>query len=335
MNGLPNEQSQAPHEVKIKWPKLDATVTVKMNDSNPTLVRLLGTVLPYYSLQTHAVVAGDQLYHLVPLEQLIYTPADKKAPDRAKEPDGSVFLSSFQHLVIKYGEVTEHQSVATCGKVIDEDLKTLRWVADKIWKSQCEAKEPIDVVVWDASKPEPDPKRISLFKFQRTGVSSEVRSLVEEIHKETEKSWSSVSVEIEKLHRGQAAAKPGSKNSYFGAMIFSSSVVRTLGYHIFDNILKLAATRPEFTLQHLIILFRDLIPSISEFIGYLGVEFLCDSYWKADKLIKENIESNPNQEEAREDFLAIMSALAFYVNLLNAQNLHMFPWKHTGEYQIR
>jgi hypothetical protein len=71
MDGLPNMDSQAPREVKIKWPKLDATVTVKMNDSNPTLVRLLGTVLPYYSLQTHAVVAGDQLYHLVPLEQLI------------------------------------------------------------------------------------------------------------------------------------------------------------------------------------------------------------------------------------------------------------------------
>lgn len=113
-----------------------------------------------------------------------YTPADKKAPDRAKEPDGSVFLSSFQHLVIKYGEVTEHQAVATCGRVIDEDLQTLRWVADEVWKSQCEAKQPIEVVVWDASKSEPDPKQISLFKFQRTGVSQEVRSFVDEIHKE-------------------------------------------------------------------------------------------------------------------------------------------------------
>ncbi|KAL3471101.1 hypothetical protein BJX99DRAFT_250724 [Aspergillus californicus] len=334
MNVTQNQQSQAPREVKIKWPSLDAIVTVKMNDLNPTLVGLFGNALPYRSLQTHAVVAGDQLYHLVPLEQLIYTPADNKAPDRAKEPDGSVFLSSFQHLVIKYGEVTEHQSVATCGKVIDEDLETLHWVADKIWQSQCDTKQPIEVVLWDASKPEPDPKSIPLFASQRTGVSKEVKNLVDEIYKETEKSWSSISEGIEKLHHGQAREKPGSKNSYLGAMIFSSSVVRTLGYHIFDNIIKLAATRPEFTLQHLIILFRDLIPSISEFIGHLGVEFLCDSYWKADKLVKEKVESNPNQEEAREDFLAMISALAFYVNLLNAQNLHMFPWRHTGEYQI-
>ncbi|GES62024.1 hypothetical protein ATEIFO6365_0005002500 [Aspergillus terreus] len=335
MDSASYKKSQAPRELKIKWPKLGATITVKMNNLNPSLSRLLGTVLPYYSLQTHAVVAGDQLYHLVPLEQLIYTPADYKAPDRAKEPDGSVFLSSFQHLVIKYGNVTEHQPVATCGRVIDEDLKTLHSVANQIWKRQCEAKEPIEVVVWDASKPEPNSKDMSLSSSRRTGVSKEVRDFVRKIYKEIEKSWSSISKEIEKLHHGEAPEKPGSKDSYFGAMVFSNSVVRTLGYHILDNILKLAATRPQFTLPHLIILFRELVPPISEFTGHLGIESLRDSYLQADILIKENIECNPNHKEAREDFLAIVSALGFYVNLLNAQNLHMFPWKHANEYQIR
>jgi hypothetical protein len=71
MDGPKDTQSQPPREVKIKWPKLDTTITVKLNDSNPTLIGLLGNALPYRSLQTHAVVAGDQLYHLVPLEQLI------------------------------------------------------------------------------------------------------------------------------------------------------------------------------------------------------------------------------------------------------------------------
>ncbi|KAF7596923.1 hypothetical protein BBP40_011968 [Aspergillus hancockii] len=255
MNGPKNTQSQAPREVKIKWPKLDTTITVKLNDSNPSLTDLFGSALPYRSLQTHAVVAGDQLYHLVPLEQLI-------------------------HLVIKYGTVTEHQAVATCGRVINEDLEKLRWVAEEIWRSQCETKQPIEVVLWDASKPEPDFKNLPVFKVQRTGVTNEVKSLVEEIYKE------------------------------------------------------LAATRPEFTLQHLIILYRDVIPPISEFVGHLGLEFLCDTYWKIDKLIKQNVEGNPNGGDAREDFLAMVSALAFYVNLLNAQNIHMFPWKHAAEYQI-
>ncbi|OJJ70095.1 hypothetical protein ASPBRDRAFT_129539 [Aspergillus brasiliensis CBS 101740] len=345
-------QAQAPSEIKIKWPRLNTTITVKMKDANPTLVSLLGSALPYRSLQTHAVVAGDQLYHLVPLEQLIVngpsyrpkrpiansakcTPADKKAPDRAKEPDGSVFLSSFQHFVIKYGEVTEHQPVATCGKVIDEDMEKLRWVADEIWKFQCETrKHPIEVVLWDASKPEPDPDKLDIFKGQRAGVSKQVKNLVHEIHTETQKYWSDISEGIERTHHGKAPERPGSKDSYLGAMVFSNSVVRTLGYHILDNIIKLAFTRPEFTLGHLIVLFRDFIPSITDFVAHLGAEYVNDSYERIDRLIKEKVESNPNQEEAREDFLAMISALGFYVNLLNAQNLHMFPWRHAKEYPI-
>ncbi|GLB07625.1 hypothetical protein AtubIFM57258_002973 [Aspergillus tubingensis] len=333
---IPNgSQVQHLNEVKIKWPKLNTTITVKINDANPTLVGLLETALPYRSLQTHAVVAGDQLYHLIPSEQLIYTPADKKAPDRAKEPDGSVFLSSFQHFVIKYGEVTEHQPVATCGKVIDEDMDKLRWVADEVWKCQCETrKHPIEVVLWDPSKPEPDPSKLDLFRHQRAGVSKEVRKLVDEINTETQKCWSDISEDIEKIHCGKAPERPGSKESYFGAMVFSNSVIRTLGYHVLDNIIKLAFTRPEFTLRHLIVLFRDFVPSIADFVGHLGAEYVNDSYESIEKLIKEKVEKNPNQEEAREDFLAMVSALSFYVNLLNAQNLHMFPWRHAKEYPI-
>ncbi|GCB21645.1 hypothetical protein AAWM_04530 [Aspergillus awamori] len=328
MRILNGSKAQAPSEVKVKWPKLNTTITVKINDANPTLVGLLGTALPYRSLQTHAVVAGDQLYHLVPLEELIYTPADKKAPDRAKEPDGSVFLSSFQHFVIKYGEVTEHQPVATCGRVIDQDMDKLRWVADEVWKCQCETtKHPIEVILWDASKPEPDPNELDLFKHHRAGVSKEVMA-------QTQKCWSDISDDIEEIHYGKAPEKPGSKDSYFGAMVFSNSVVRTLGYHVIDNIIKLAFTRPEFTLGHLIALFRDFVPSIADFVGHLGAEYVNDIYERIDKLIKEKVEKNPNKEEAREDFLAMISAFSFYVNLLNAQNLHMFPWRHAQEYPI-
>jgi hypothetical protein len=82
--------------------------------------------------------------------------------------------------------------VATCGRVIEEDLKTLHSVANQVWKRQCEAKEPIEVVVWDASKPEPDPKDMSLSSSRRTGASKEVRDFVGEIYKEVCLSkWSS------------------------------------------------------------------------------------------------------------------------------------------------
>jgi hypothetical protein len=69
-----HSKCQAPRELRIKWPKLDVTVTVTMNDLNSALVNILWNTLPYRSLQTHALVTGDHLYHLVPSEPLLVSP---------------------------------------------------------------------------------------------------------------------------------------------------------------------------------------------------------------------------------------------------------------------
>lgn len=118
-------------------------------------------------------------------------------------------------------------------------------------------------------------------------------------------------------------------------MLFSNSEIRAMGYYVFDNILKVAANRPEFTLKHLIALYRDFVPATAEFLGYVGHNFLRESHRKINLLITQNVESNHILDEAREDFLAMVSVFAQYINLLNAQNLHMFPWQHTPEYPIR
>jgi hypothetical protein len=61
-----------PRRIKIKWPQLNITVTAEMSTQlNPGLVGLLFDNLPYRSLQNHALVSGDHLYHLVPSERLI------------------------------------------------------------------------------------------------------------------------------------------------------------------------------------------------------------------------------------------------------------------------
>lgn len=94
-----------------------------------------------------------------------------------------MFLSKFQHLAIKYGRVTEHHPAAPCGNVVPEDLEKLRWLGKEAWKSQIETKEPIEVILWDASSPEPGPESLSL-RLQRAGATKEVKSLVQEIHEE-------------------------------------------------------------------------------------------------------------------------------------------------------
>ncbi|OGE56182.1 hypothetical protein PENARI_c003G03345 [Penicillium arizonense] len=275
-----HNESQALRELRIKWPKFDVTVT------------------------THALVTGDHLYHLVPAEPLLYTAPEHKIPDRTQEPDGTVFLSKFQHLAIKYGRVTEHHPAAPCGNVIPEDLEKLRWLGNKVWKCQLETKEPTEVILWDASTPEPGPQSLSL-RLQRTGVTKEVKDLVREIHEETDKTWSGVSDNVQAIHSGRASSKPGAKDSYFAAMVFANSEVRTLGYYIFDNILEIAASYPEFDLKHLVVLYKKLVSTPAEFLGYVGTEYLRDSHRKINDLITLNVETNTNQSDAREDLLAM------------------------------
>ncbi|KAF9883233.1 hypothetical protein FE257_003827 [Aspergillus nanangensis] len=281
----------------VSKPAADVTITLEMNAMNPEVIDLLWDTLPYRSLQTHALVTGDHLYHLVPSEALI-------------------------HLAIKYGTVTEHHPAAPCGNVVPADLEKLRLVGDEIWKGQLGAKKAFEVVVWDASEPEPDAQSLCL-RLQRPGVTEEVKSLVNEIHHMVGLTFSSC---------------PGPSRLQ-GLLFRSDGLLQQrseshMGYYVFDNILKVAATRPDFTLQQLIALYRDFVPTTAEFLGYVGHAFLRDSNRKIANLISLNVETNPNQAEAREDFLAMVSVLAQYINLLNAQNLCLFPWRHTVEYPI-
>lgn len=62
---------EQPRTIKIRWPRLNIMITAVMTERNPSLTNLLFEKLPYRSLQSHALVSGDHLYHLVPAEALI------------------------------------------------------------------------------------------------------------------------------------------------------------------------------------------------------------------------------------------------------------------------
>ncbi|KAB8236919.1 cucumopine synthase [Aspergillus alliaceus] len=278
--------------IKVKWPQINTTVSAVMDsEANPRLVNLLCKHLPYRSLQDHALVSGDHLYHLVPAEELIYTHTDHKVPNRVTEPDGTVFLSGLRHLAIKYGPRTEYLPAAPCGR--DADM----------------------------SEPTENLPLIS----EGAGVTAPVKRLVQEINDETEKFWSGVSADLSIVHRGMTPSRAGSKGSYFATMVFINEEIRPLGYNLLNNILSVATTQPRFNLEHHITLYRVFAFTPAEFVGYVGGKHLHSTYRKIDDLINSSIQDNRVRDTAREDFLALISAFARYVNLLNAQNLHLFP----------
>lgn len=67
MTGTAPEQARV---IKIKWQKLGIRVTALMTVvENSHLIDLLFKNLPYRALQSHALVSGDHLYHIIPAEE--------------------------------------------------------------------------------------------------------------------------------------------------------------------------------------------------------------------------------------------------------------------------
>src|ERR1043165_4223131 len=95
-------------QIEIEWVELRKSVTATLvEDRNQALCNLLWEHLPYNSIQTHALVSGEHLYHIAPITDLVTTVADHKE-DRTQSPDGAVFLSQLQHMAIKYGRLSEY-----------------------------------------------------------------------------------------------------------------------------------------------------------------------------------------------------------------------------------
>ncbi|PYH93095.1 cucumopine synthase [Aspergillus ellipticus CBS 707.79] len=321
-------EPKSPRKIKVKWPQLDITITALMKENvNQRLINLLFEHLPYRSLQNHALVSGDHLYHLVPSEGLIVM------PDRTTEADGTVFLSGLQHLAIKYGPLSEYLPAAPCGNIIPEDVKKFKIAGSQVWAACTKTKQIIEAIVWDASMPEPS-AHLPL-RLERIGVNNDMKDLAQRIHDETELSCSRISPDLETVHNGLCHSLAGCKGSCFATMVFINGETRPLGYNILNNILAIAANQPHFDLSHLIPLYRVFATIPAEFVGYTGATFLCSTHGQIDALISARVETNPNTNQARADFLAMISAFARYVNLLNAQNLHLFPWKHAVEYQTQ
>lgn len=85
-------------------------------------------------------------------------------------------------MAIKYGTLTEGLPALPCGYVVPDDIEKLKKAGSLLWQAISETSDPTEVIVWDASKTEPE-GYIPL-ALERTGVTDEVKELVREIHNE-------------------------------------------------------------------------------------------------------------------------------------------------------
>ncbi|MCM6778866.1 hypothetical protein NDR87_35870 [Nocardia sp. CDC159] len=305
--------STSGRHIEIAWPAVGITVTAELDDRNAALADALWEALPYRSLQGHALVAGHHLYHAAPIPSLLHLPATTRF-DRREAPDGTVFCSALQHLGIKYGTLTEPMPASPVGRVLPADMPALLEVGRAVWDSVYSTKQPILAEVRKAGTA--GGHRIP----HVTAADPEANRLIHEVHAETERIWLSEPPELADLHRGRIPSGAGSFDTVLPTLLFVNGETRPLGYATYGGLVRAAVA--EMPMDSLRQMARLLIGVPAEFLGYCGLERL----WAFTQRFLACLDRLD-----RDDFLAVASQMALYVNCLGGWNLHLFPW-NTGDH---
>ena len=303
-------------QIEIAWEPIGAKVRIALDEGrNADLVEPLWAALPYQTLQGHALVAGDCVYHVPPAHDLLYAMPEHKV-DRQAVPNGTVFCSAAQHLTIKYGRLTEPMPAAPIGSVVPEDVGSLPKIGQVIWDSVHGNGVPVIAHVRQVGGPEGHGVR-------RLPVTSEqVRELIERIAAETERVLVDPTDELIDVHQGRFPAGAGTKDSVLTTLVFINGETRPLGYMTYTGLVK-AARLTDVPLPALVEMAKILLVKPTEFLGYCGLNTLWD--------LTREVVAALDGITTREDFLALMAHMATYVNALGAWNLQLFPWELEGD----
>lgn len=308
-------------QIEIEWVGINRKVTADLIEhKNPNLCDLLWESLPYNSIQSHALVSGDHLYHVVPVWRLVWEQATFKE-DRTKSPDGTVFLSQLQHLAVKYGRLSEYLPAAAVGQVIPDHIPILKQAGQEIWEAAYRTKQVIEVRVTRKGE---YPSQYTLPAAPRC-ESRTVDALVQEIVAETQRIWIEPPQELLDIHNGKVRSGAGSRGQYFTTMLFVNGEQRPFGYGALGGLVK-SCFNTDLSVEALKQIAANFIKVPAEFLGYCGLDTQWSFTQRTIAILKD--------VHSKSDFVYLMSALGTYANCLNGWNLHYFPWHHGDEYQF-
>lgn len=299
------------------------SITIELlEDQNQRLCTAVWEHLPYSSIETHTVVSGKNLYHQIPIVTPFFVEGDYfvKRPDA---PIGTVFLPDVQSLFFKYGHVSEQNSFPPIGMVVPEDLPVLQEVGKLCWEAIYTTKEPVVIVA------RREDTRVALHDIRFQLISPKAvahpvfQRLITAINEEIERIWTTPPSEVLKMFKGEIEIRPGSYGQFLSGLMIMAGEVRSLtGLAIAGGLLR-TCEDPHSNLQVLKVMTKNLMHMPAEFLGYCGLSHI----WDFAKVIFDEWD----QLSSKQDFYAVMSSFATYINQINIWVLHYFPWDIGGE----
>ncbi|HLL35917.1 MAG TPA: hypothetical protein VK545_18995, partial [Streptomyces sp.] len=137
---------------------------------------------------------------------------------------------------------------------------------------------------------------------------------------ETERIWLAPPAELDDLHQGIIPSQAGNFGTVLPTLLFVNGETRPLGYAAYGGLVRAAVQgMPMDSLVHMT---RLLVGIPAEFLGYCGLEKL----WAFTQRLLDVLDRLD-----RDDFYAVTSQMALYINCLGGWNLQLYPWE-TGDH---
>lgn len=299
------------------FPELGQQVRCQLlGELNPALCEAVLRSLPIFSVQTHAVVAGKQIYF--PTRLSLEDPNAARSEDMSRQPPGRInFEPFFQYISLNYGPVSEAVPAWPIAQVVEADLPLLPKLGELIWHNLLHGADTLHVILSRAglSASVPDAGRRQ-HVAPTEGMNP--RSLTELIVSETERIWLHEPQDSRELRTGRSNTEAGVAGQYFSPWVMVTGLIR--GLSVVDvAALKRLSANGKMTPQQLAELLSELLLVTAGVTSYFGLPEL-------GGMLKAVRASCPRFTDAAE-LGAFLSAFSTYLNRYNLWLHQGFPWR--------
>ncbi len=307
------------HRLQLRWPELQLAIEMDvLEDHNPSLAATLLDSLPLVSIQSHAIVAGKQIYFPTRISPLDQEVASTERMDQ--QPAGRVnFEPFFQYISLNYGTISESVPAFPIGQVIETDLDVLSSVGGRVLTNLLYENSYIHVILERTGAETPLPESIEVEPASgRSDLDSSWTGLMRHLEREIERIWLAEPEDVRALRSGILADDAGVGDQYFSPWVMVSGLVRSLAVIDLASLVRLCGDE-DFGLRHLKKILQEILRLPLGVMSYFGLPLLGDTLGAVQRAAPE-IETRP-------EFDRLLNTLLIYVNRYNLWLHQTFPWR--------
>jgi hypothetical protein len=291
-----------------------------LDNLNPELAVSLRKQLPLLSIQSHAIVAGQQIYF--PTRLILNDPAGAFTEPLNEQPLGRInFEPFFQYVSLNYGPVSEAVPAWPLAQVLDSDLQKLDLLGRRIWDSFLAGANDLVVVVEHADELASDEQLSGADNPHRSSVilpaNATWQDVLASLESEIDAIWVNEPEDVRALRLGIQTSDAGLNGQYFSPWVMASGLVRSMAIVELATLQRLSHST-SFGVSHLQRILHEILGLQLGVIGYFGLPQLSVMLQAVDRTV--------DQIEEKQEFQALITALFTYVNRYNLWLYHTFPW---------